>query len=31
VLSDLPVTLAEDLTVETDRDRGGSGRAFVER
>src|SRR5690242_15356866 len=31
VLSDLAVTLAEDLTVETDRDRGGSGRAFVER
>jgi hypothetical protein len=31
VLSDLLIALADDLPVETDRDRGGSGRAFVER
>jgi len=31
VLGDLAVTLAADLAVESDRDRGGACRAFVER
>jgi hypothetical protein len=30
VLSDLGVALAANLTVETDGDRGGARRAFVE-
>jgi hypothetical protein len=28
---DLGVSLAGDLTIEADRDRGCAGRAFVER
>jgi hypothetical protein len=31
VLGDLAVTLAANLAVETDRDRGRASRAFVER
>jgi hypothetical protein len=30
VLRDLAVTLAADLAVETDGDRGGAGRSLVE-